>query len=455
MFFTGRKNERGGKKGKGANKVKRGPKGGGKSRGDFIDLRYEPSRDDVIAEFRVDPRGISFEKACDHIAGESSIGTWTEVRTMKKSIFRKLRPSVFHVDGKKKTMRIAYPLNLFEPGSVPQLMSAIGGNIFGMKVLRHLRLNDIRLPEKYMEHFLGPKYGMPGVRKKLRIRKRPLLGTIIKPKVGLNEKEHAKSAYESWTGGLDLVKDDENLTDMRFNRFEKRVVETLRMRGRAEDKTGEGKFYMPNVTAETHEMLRRADFVRKQGGEYAMVDIISVGWSGLQTLREYNEDLNLIIHAHRAGHAAFTKLPRHGISMLTVAKLARLIGVDQIHVGTAKVGKMSGDETLAIEDEIESKFISELKGGHALEQFWHHVKPVFAVASGGIHPGKVPKLVEKMGNNIIIQAGGGVHGHPKGTEAGARAMRQSLEAVMRGMSLDAYCRGKKELSDAIKKWGTA
>ncbi len=422
---------------------------------DFIDLEYVPGKDDVIAEYYLEPRGISFEKACNHIAGESSIGTWTDVKTMKPRIAKRLKPTVFYIRKKEKIIRIAYPLDLFELGSVPQLMSSIGGNIFGMKVLRNLRLLDIHFPKKYVLSFKGPKFGIPGIRRVFHIRKRPLLGTIVKPKLGLNEREHAKSAYEAWVGGIDIVKDDENLTNMRFNRFEKRVLETLKMRDKAENETGEGKFYMPNITSETGEMIKRAEFVKKNGGEYVMVDIVSVGWSALQTLRELNDGLNLIIHAHRAGHAAFTKNPKHGISMLVVAKLSRLIGVDQIHIGTAKVGKMGGEGTEEIEDEIESKFIPEFEGSHLLEQFWFHIKPVFAVASGGLHPGSIPKLIEKMGTNIIIQAGGGVHGHPGGTRAGAKAMRQALESVMKGVPLEEYAKERKELAQAIKKWGIA
>jgi ribulose-bisphosphate carboxylase large chain len=370
---------------------------------------------------------------------------------MKPRILR-LKPNVFSIDGKRGIVKIAYPPELFEPGNVPQLMSSIGGNIFGMKAIRNLRLLDIRLPERYVKSFRGPKFGIKGVRNRLHIRNRPLLGTIVKPKLGLNEREHAKSAYESWTGGIDIVKDDENLTNMGFNRFERRVEETLRMREKAEEKTGEGKFYMPNVTGETHGMLRRANFVRRHGGEYVMVDIVTVGWSGLQTLRNYNDHFSLMLHAHRAGHGALTKNPRHGISMVVIGKLARLIGVDQIHIGTAKVGKMEDSETPEVEDEVESSFVSG--GRHVLEQFWFGVKPVFAVASGGLHPGSIPKLLKKMGTNIIIQAGGGIHGHPEGTEAGAKAMRQSLEAVMKGIPLKDYARNRKELSLALNKWGT-
>jgi ribulose-bisphosphate carboxylase large chain len=114
---------------------------------------------------------------------------------------------------------------------------------------------------------------------------------------------------------------------------------------------------------------------------------------------------------------------------------------------------MSGESTEEIEHEIESRFIAELGGSHSLEQFWLHLKPVFAVASGGLHPGSVPRLIEKMGTNVIIQAGGGVHGHPGGSRAGAKAMRQSLEAAMKGIPLQEYARNREELSQAIKKWG--
>jgi len=420
---------------------------------EYIDLNYTPSKDDVIVEFYVEPNKVSFERACNEVAGESSIGTWTEVGTMNKRIWRDLRPKIYYINKKEKLVRIAYPLDLFEPGNIPQLLSSVGGNVFGMKIVKNLRLVDIKLPENYIKFFEGPKFGIVGIRKLFRISKRPLLGTIVKPKLGLNETEHARSAYEAWVGGIDIVKDDENLTNMKFNHFEKRVIETLKMRDLAEKKTGEGKFYMPNITAKTKEMLRRARFVKDQGCEYAMVDIITVGWSALQTLREENNELNLILHAHRAGHAAFTKNPKHGISMLVIAKLARLIGVDQIHIGTANVGKMVGDETTEIEEEIESKFVTELKGGHTLEQFWYHIKPVFAVASGGLHPGNIGKLLKKMGNNIIIQAGGGVHGHPKGSLAGAKAMRQALEAYMKGIDIEEYAEKHTELAEAIKKWG--
>jgi ribulose-bisphosphate carboxylase large chain len=277
-----------------------------------------------------------------------------------------------------------------------------------------------------------------------------LCGTIIKPKLGLNEEEHAKVAYEAWHGGIDIVKDDENLSSLSFNNFEKRIIETLVKRDKAERETGERKVYMPNITADLDTMLARANYVKHAGGEYAMVDIVTVGWSALQALREANEDLKLVLHGHRAGHAAFTR-GKHGISMVVVADVARLIGMDQLHIGTI-IGKMEGvkEEILEIEHEVEKRIVKEQ--GHYLAENWHEVKPMFAVCSGGLHPGHVPYLVKTLGKDIIIQAGGGIHGHPLGTEAGAKAMRQAIDAVMNHISLKEYAKNYKELKLALDTW---
>jgi ribulose-bisphosphate carboxylase large chain len=417
---------------------------------DFIDLDYKPTKNDLVCEFRIEPaKGISLKKATEMIAGESSVGTWTDVVTMKPRI-KKMGARIFSIKGNQ--VKIAYPSILFEEGNMPQIMSSIGGNIFGMKAVKNLRLEDVDWPDDIMKSFPGPLYGIRGIRKLLKVPKRPLVGTIIKPKIGLNEKEHAKVAYEAWVGGIDIVKDDENLSNQKFNRFAKRIVETLKMRDKAEKETGERKVYMPNVTAESDEMLQRANFVKEAGGRYMMVDILTVGWSGLQTLRKANDDLKLVIHAHRAGHAVMTRNKKHGISMLVISDIARLIGVDQLHIGTV-IGKMEGpkEEILGIDDSIEKTIIKE--GSHTLAEDWKNIKPVFAVCSGGLYAGHVPKLIKLLGNDIIIQAGGGVHGHDKGTRAGARSMRQALNAAMKNIPLKQYAKKNKELSIALKEWG--
>lgn len=419
---------------------------------EYIDLKYMPGKDDVIVEYRIEPNKISLEKACNHVAAESSIGTWTDISTMTPAVANKLKPNVFSINHNTGEVKIAYPHELFEEGNMSNIFSSIGGNIFGMSSVKNIRLQDIHLNRSLMKSFPGPRFGINGIRKLTKVKHRPLVGTIIKPKVGLSPGQHAKVAYASWLGGCDIVKDDENLASMKFNKFEDRIRATLELRDKAEDETGEKKIYMPNISAETAEMTRRAEFVKAYGGEYIMVDIFTVGWSALQSIRAMDPDL--IIHAHRAGHAAFTRNPKHGISMLTAAKAARLCGVDQLHIG-AIVGKMesSASEVEAIGEEIEKELIHPNKAQHVLEQKWYNIKSVFAVCSGGLHPGKTSKLMKYMGKNIVIQMGGGIHGHPDGTVAGAIAARQSIDAVMKKQAPHQYAKTHEELRKAIEKWG--
>lgn len=400
-----------------------------------MDLKYKPKRTDVICTFYVEPEGVNIEEAVGGVAAESSIGTWTEVTTVKPYI-KKLVAHVFSIEG--NSVKIAYPIELFEPGNMPNILSSISGNVFGLKTLKNLRLNDIHFPPELIRSFKGPKYGVEGIRKLLKVYDRPLVGTIIKPKLGLKTSDHAKVAYEAWIGGCDIVKDDENLSSQRFNPFEDRVIKTLENKDKAEEETGERKVYMVNVTAETKEMLKRAEFVLNHGGEYIMVDILTCGFAALQTLRE--QDFNLVIHAHRAGHAAFTKNHKHGISMQVIAKIARMIGVDQLHVGTV-VGKMF-ERREEVEENCE-----------ALRMEMHGLKQVLPVASGGLHPRLVPALIEFFGKNFVIQAGGGIHGHRDGTVAGAKAMRQAVDAALEGIPLSEYAKTHRELETALQTWG--
>ncbi|MFH1455481.1 MAG: type III ribulose-bisphosphate carboxylase [archaeon] len=418
----------------------------------YINERYKPKPSDLICEYYVEPNRISLEKVSEHLAAESSIGTWTTISTMNPDIAKRLKPTVYSINKHTNEVKIAYPSDLFEPGNMPQILSSIAGNIYGMKAVRKLRLQDIKFPKKIVKKFKGPRLGIKGLRKFTGIKKRPFIGTIVKPKVGLTAKQHAKVAYDAWIGGCDLVKDDENLSSLNFNKFRDRVDYTLRAKEKAELKTGEKKLYLPNITAECVEMLKRGEYVKNQNGNYVMVDIVTTGYSALTTVRN---KINLPIHIHRAGHAMFTRDPKHGMSMLTLAKISRLLGADTLHIGTAYVGKMveTKTDTLVIEDEIEHNMIQENVRAHVLEQKWYHIKPTFAVASGGLHPGMIPKLVDLMGKNIVMQFGGGIHGHPKGTVSGAMAAKQALNAVLKRKSLHDYAKTHNELSLAIKKWG--
>jgi len=416
----------------------------------YLDLHHRPSSDEVVCLFRVKPaKGVSMRQAAEHIAGESSTGTWTDVATAGPEL-KRLSAKVFAIS--EKHIKVAYPRELFEPGNMPQMLSSIAGNIFGMKALDALRLDDVSWPRWLIKSFKGPFFGIEGVRKIIGVKKRPLVGTIIKPKVGLPAWEHAKVAYEAWAGGMDIVKDDENLSDQAFDRFDDRVRKTLTALRKAEAETGERKIYMPNVTAETAEMMRRMRLVKENGGTHVMVDMMTVGWSALQTLREAIERTELAIHAHRAEHAALDK-GENGISMAVLASISRIIGVDQLHIGTV-VGKMAGGraEVMMIKEKTAGKGNAACWEPPTLRQDWLGTKPAFPVCSGGLHPGHVHALVRMFGNDIIIQAGGGVHGHPGGTVAGARAMRQAVDAAMEGVTAAEYAKKHKELRVALEKW---
>jgi ribulose-bisphosphate carboxylase large chain len=403
---------------------------------DFVDLTYTPKETELNCTFYVEPEGITLKEAAGGVAAESSVGTWTELTTEKPYV-KKLAAHVFSIEG--NVVKIAYPIELFESSNMPNILSSVAGNVFGLKALKNLRLLDIEFPKALLSSFNGPAYGIAGIRKLLKVPKRPLVGTIIKPKLGLNTKDHAKVAYDAWLGGCDVVKDDENLSSQKFNPFEERLTETLASLDRAQHQTGEHKVYMINITGETDTMIKRAQSVVDQGGEYVMVDILTCGWSALQTLRKQN--FKLVLHAHRAGHAAFTKNPLHGISMKPIAAIARIIGVDQLHVGTV-VGKMSETKTEVQENIAVCK--GEMGG----------LKPVLPVASGGLYPGLVPALLEIFGNDVVLQAGGGIHGHPDGTVCGATAMRQAVDATLEGKTLEEYAKTHNELDASLKQWKT-
>jgi len=421
---------------------------------DFVDWNYQPSKTDLICLFRITPAGnINFNEAVGRVASESSNGTWTKLTTLKPHI-RKIRARAFWRH--KDLVKIAYPIELFELGSMPQLYSSVVGNIFGMKAIEGLRLLDINFPDIYIKSFKGPQFGMDGIRKHMNIYKRPFTATVPKPKVGMTSEEHAKVGLEAWTGGVDFLKDDENLTDQVFNRFEKRVKLCAKVRDKAEKITGEKKDYFINCTAETNEMIRRAKFARNYGFKYVMIDMLTAGWSSLQTLRDYCKDSKQAIHAHRAMHATFTRNPLHGVSMLVVAKCARLVGVDNIHIGTV-VGKLVSpkSEVMTLDHEMEDKTIAEDIRNGVLNEDWLGIKKVIPVSSGGLHPGLVPYVLDLLGKDCCLQLGGGIHGHPGGTKEGAKAFRQAIDAYESGRSLKYYAEGpgNNALKVALEHFG--
>ncbi len=418
---------------------------------EFVNRTYKPKGDDLVVLFSFEPaEGISVEEAVGRIASESSTGTWTTLFKLPPRM-KKLMAKSFSVEG--NFVKVAYPIELWEKGNAPQLLSGIAGNIFGMKALKNLRLIDVSLPKKYIGSFKGPNIGISGLRKYFKVFNRPLTGAVPKPKIGFSASEHAKIGFETWMGGFDLVKDDENLTSASFNKFQDRVRLMAKMREKAEKETGNVKDALINITAETEEMKKRAKILHNYGWKYAMIDVVTCGISAVQTLRETLGDYDMAIHAHRAMHASFDRNSRHGITMQFLAKLMRLIGVDQIHAGTA-VGKLEGTrhEVIDIAVSLRKKIVREEKH-HLLNQDWQHIRPAFPVASGGLHPGLVPDEIKMFGKDFVLLVSGGIHGHPSGTRAGAKAVMQAIEAAREDISLEQRARTNKELKQALEKWG--
>ncbi len=394
----------------------------------------------LIAKFYVEST-FPLEKAAEAIASESSVGTWTKLSTMEQEILKDKAARVISIDKQSNIVVIAYPNILWEGASVPQLLSGISGNIFGLKEIVKLKLLDVQFNYDYVRTFNGPDFGIQGIRDYFGVYDRPLLGTIVKPKVGLSSEQHAKVAFEAWYGGVDIVKDDENLTSHPFNNFYRRIHLTLQLKRKAEAETGEKKLYLPNITATPDEMYRRAQFVREQGGQAVMIDILTAGFGAVEYIRKLG--LRVIIHGHRAMHAALTRLPHYGVSMMFIAKLARLAGVDELHIGTV-VGKMEGGakEVIAMHNFLKNP--------------WYGLKTTMHVASGGLHPGLVEALINVIGDTeMIINMGGGIHGHPKGTYYGAKAARQAIDLVVHGKHLSEALTSDRypELKIALEQWG--
>ena len=235
----------------------------------------------------------------------------------------------------------------------------------------------------------------------------------------------------------------------------KRVKLLAKMRDKAEKETGNIKDALINITAETKEMMKRAKTVHNHNFNYAMIDVVVTGVASVQTLRETLGDYKMGIHAHRAMHASFDRNPKHGITMQFLAKLFRIIGVDEIHGGTV-LGKLTGDknEVLSIASNLREKN-TKFKKQFLMKQNFHHIKPAFPVSSGGIHPGIIPDILKFLGKDIVLLVSGGIHGHPQGTRAGAKAAMQAIDASIKKIPLKQYVKKSenKELREALKKWG--
>ncbi|MGH0242993.1 form I ribulose bisphosphate carboxylase large subunit [Sinorhizobium meliloti] len=422
---------------------------------------YEPKDTDLIALFRITPQdGVDPIEAAAAVAGESSTATWTVVWTDRLTACDQYRAKAYRVDPVPGTpgqyfCYVAYDLILFEEGSIANLTASVIGNVFSFKPLKAARLEDMRLPVAYVKTFRGPPTGIVVERERLDKFGKPLLGATTKPKLGLSGKNYGRVVYEGLKGGLDFMKDDENINSQPFMHWRDRYLYCMEAVNHASAVTGEVKGHYLNITAGTmEEMYRRAEFAKELGSVIVMVDLI-VGWTAIQSISEWCRQNDMILHMHRAGHGTYTRQKNHGISFRVIAKWLRLAGVDHLHAGTA-VGKLEGDPpTVQGYYNVcrEMKNEVDLPRGLFFEQDWADLKKVMPVASGGIHAGQMHQLLDLFGDDVVLQFGGGTIGHPMGIQAGATANRVALEAMVlaRNEGRDIAHEGP-EILRAAAKW---
>ncbi|MGX5664347.1 form I ribulose bisphosphate carboxylase large subunit [Rhizobium daejeonense] len=434
---------------------------------------YVPKDTDLIALFRITPQdGVDPIEAAAAVAGESSTATWTVVWTDRLTACDQYRAKAYRVDPVPGTpgqyfCYVAYDLILFEEGSIANLTASIIGNVFSFKPLKAARLEDMRLPVAYIKTYKGPPTGIVVERERLDKFGKPLLGATTKPKLGLSGKNYGRVVYEGLKGGLDFMKDDENINSQPFMHWRDRFLYCMEAVNHASAVTGEVKGHYLNVTAGTmEEMYRRAEFAKELGSVIVMVDLI-IGWTAIQSMSEWCRQNDMILHMHRAGHGTYTRQKNHGISFRVIAKWLRLAGVDHLHAGTA-VGKLEGDP-LTVQGYYnvcrEMKNDVDLPRGLFFEQDWADLKKVMPVASGGIHAGQMHQLLDLFGDDVVLQFGGGTIGHPMGIQAGATANRVALEAMVLARNegrdianegpeiLRAAAKWCKPLEAALDTWG--
>lgn len=416
--------------------------------GRYMALGQELSPNDyVMCVYKV-ITDMPLDMAANAIAAEESTGTWTKVVSTDEDIIKRYGALVTKVEKAKGVkgggiITLGYPKEDFnmEVGGIPQLLSIVAGNLFGLESLSKIRLEAMTLPLSMVRSFKGPKFGIDGVRHILdRPKGFPFLGTIVKPKIGLDPKRFANYVYESGMGGLTNSKDDETLVDQAFCPLEARCVAVAEAIDKVRSETGHKMLHALNISTRVDDMVDLGERAQSLGASQLMIDVFTTGFTAVQAVAEA-PSIKLPIHVHRAMHAAITRDPWHGISMAVISQIVRLAGGDGLHVGTFGVGKMAGTPE------------EERPNAIALTAPLGDIKPVIPVASGGLYPGLVGELVKRAGADIQIQAGGGVSGHPDGIRGGARAMVQAAEAAVKGIDAREYARDHRELRLALEKWG--
>jgi len=403
----------------------------------------------------------SLEHAATVIAGEQSSGTFVSVPGETLELKEKFGAHVENVEpletvssaslpgskapnlagGQARYSRglvsISFPLCNFGP-SLTALISTVAGNLYELQELSGVRLLDLELPQPFADRYPGPGFGIEGTRRLAQVESRPLIGTIIKPSVGLSIQKLRPLVRDLAQAGLDFIKDDELNANPPYAPLTERVPAVMEEINRIADKSGKKAMYAFNITGDIDDMLRGHDLVRDHGGTCVMVNVNCVGLAAVAHLRRQCE---LPIHGHRAYFGAMARAPLLGIDFTAFQKIWRLAGVDHLHVGgfNSKFYETNDEVTQSIRD-----CLTPMLGGY-------HVMPAISSAQWA---GSAPGIYTATGAiDVIHLAGGGIIAHPGGTAAGVRSMQQGWEAAMSGTPLDDYARSRSELATAIQQFG--
>ncbi len=325
--------------------------------------------------------------------------------------------------------------------SLPNLVATVAGNLFELKPFSGLRLLDVTLPPAFLDRYQGPQFGVAGTRALSGVDGRPLIGTIIKPSVGLSPEATAALVARLAEGGIDFVKDDELQADGPHCPFEQRLQAVMRVIHTAAENSGRLVMYACNITGEIDEMLRRHDAVAAAGGTCVMVSMNSIGLPALVALRRHSR---LAIHGHRNGWGIYGRSPAIGMSYIAYQKFWRLAGVDHMHVNGLR-NKFCEDDESVIASARECLTPMFAAPGRGCE-----IMPVF---SSGQSAAQAPDTYRALGTiDLIYACGGGIVAHPGGVAAGVRSLRQAWEAAVAGIPLDEYARNHQELREALQRF---
>lgn len=397
------------------------------------------------------------EKAAQVLAGEQSSGTFVSVPGETEELKQRFAASVENIElletvhqpaipGAVSTKGVYHRANVEVSWSIenlgynlPVLISTLQGNLYELTQFTGLKLMDIELPASYANHFIGPRFGIEGSRKLTQVSNRPLIGTIIKPSIGMTPQQTAELVKTLAEAGIDFIKDDELLSSSANSQFKDRLRAVMRVINTHADKTGKKVMYAFNISGEVDIMLRRYEKIIRAGGTCAMLSLNSVGLAGVKKICDQGA---LVIHGHRNGWGMLNRHPLLGIEFSAYQKIWRLAGVDQIHVNGIQNKFWESDDSVVRSIEA---CLKPMLGGY----------PILPVVSSGQWGGQAPETFRRTKTiDLLYMAGGGIMAHPDGPSGGVRALQQAWEAAVNGLSVEEAAKAYAEFGKSVEKFGS-